>query len=419
MRDDTGRIVLMDFGTGRTADAQSTNDRAGTPLYMAPEVIEDGQASARSDVYSLGVLLYHLVTGEYPVNARSIEELREAHANRKHRWLSEARPDLPVAFIQVVERSIALEPEERFANASELLAGLSGLKIGGRPLWLRVAVPVLTVVATIGGMALLGAITSTHYNTALQRSGFATDTVWDWLRWGRLTSVPPFLILLVVVLTTALLRVVRRVAVASSTTVADLDTAVRRRLSGVIHRLRLDEVSILASYALLISIVAVALSLWYFKPLLLQLLSYVPAATRQELELFSPQYVTYHNYYRGVFSLVTILTVAAWWPVLRLVRRGQSLHWGMWLGGTLAACIAIACLHLPYRLLIYRNFYEVVQWNELRCSVIGEKASSYLLFCPDVDPPRNRIVDRRDPGLKFVGAQERLFSSLATGPSAN
>jgi serine/threonine protein kinase len=56
---------------------------------MAPEVIEDGQQSVRSDVYSLGVLLYYLVTGEYPVNARTIDELREAHARREHRWLSE------------------------------------------------------------------------------------------------------------------------------------------------------------------------------------------------------------------------------------------------------------------------------------------------------------------------------------------
>src|SRR5688572_9987440 len=61
MRDDTGRIVLMDFGTGRMADAQDgKGDRAGTPLYMAPEVLDGGQASACSDVYSLGVLLYHL-----------------------------------------------------------------------------------------------------------------------------------------------------------------------------------------------------------------------------------------------------------------------------------------------------------------------------------------------------------------------
>ena len=91
MRDDTGRIVLMDFGTGRTAEAQEgTSDRAGTPLYMAPEVLEGGQASARSDVYSLGVLLYHLVTGEYPVQrALGRRAARTRTHSREHRWLSE------------------------------------------------------------------------------------------------------------------------------------------------------------------------------------------------------------------------------------------------------------------------------------------------------------------------------------------
>ena len=148
MRDDTGRIVLMDFGTGRTAEAQEgKSDRAGTPLYMAPEVIEGGQASVRSDVYSLGVLLYYLVTGEYPVNARTIDELRDAHARREHRWLSEVRPDLPVAFMQVVERAIALDPEERYANASELLAALSNVGLGARSLLWRFGAPVLGVAA--------------------------------------------------------------------------------------------------------------------------------------------------------------------------------------------------------------------------------------------------------------------------------
>jgi hypothetical protein len=239
--------------------------------------------------------------------------------------------------------------------------------------------------------------------------------VWDWLRWGRLSSVPPFLILLMVVLSAAVLWVVRRVIVVSSSAAARLDAGVRRRALAVAHRLRLDEVSILASYALLLSLAAVTLAWWYFTPLILQLLAYIPAAKREDLQLLSPEYVTYHNYYRGVFSLVTVLSLALWLPVAKLVRKGQSLHWGMWLGGALAVCIALTCLHLPYRLLIYRNLFEVVEWNGTRCSVIGENSSSYLLFCPDVDPPRNRTVDRRAPGVRFVGAQEPLFSHFGAG----
>jgi hypothetical protein len=329
------------------------------------------------------------------------------------------RPDLPVAFMQVVEKAIALDPEERYANASELLAELSQLQIGVRSVWWQIAKMPIALAVVVGGMTLLGAITSTHYNIALQRAGFAADTVWDWLRWGRLTSVPPFLILLVVVLIAAVLRVVRRVLVAGSSAAARFDAAVRKRTNILSHQLRLDEASILSSYALLMSFAVVTLALWYFNPLLMQLLAYLPAAPREDLRLLSPDFVTYHNYYRGAFALATIISVVVWLPVMRLVRKGQSVHWGMWLGGALATSIALACLHMPYRLLIYRNYFEVVQWNGARCSIIGQNDVSYLLFCPDVEPPRNRIVGRNDRELRFVGAQERLFNRFSATPSSN
>ena len=72
MRADDGRIVLMDFGTGRELDDDASSDLAGTPLYLAPEVLEGQQATVQSDIYSLGVLLYHLVTGSYPVHAQTV-----------------------------------------------------------------------------------------------------------------------------------------------------------------------------------------------------------------------------------------------------------------------------------------------------------------------------------------------------------
>src|SRR5439155_19104399 len=80
MREAGGRIVLMDLGTGREIDRSLSSDLAGTPLYLAPELLNNGTASERTDLYSLGVLLYHLVTGAFPVRALTIDELRAAHA---------------------------------------------------------------------------------------------------------------------------------------------------------------------------------------------------------------------------------------------------------------------------------------------------------------------------------------------------
>ena len=78
MRESGGRIVLMDFGTGE--ELAGTNRLVGTPLYLAPEIFRGQRASVQSDLYSLGVLLFYLVTGKFPVNAGSMEQLARAHA---------------------------------------------------------------------------------------------------------------------------------------------------------------------------------------------------------------------------------------------------------------------------------------------------------------------------------------------------
>src|SRR4029453_13033298 len=63
-----GRAVLMDFGTGREFGGASAapNSLAGTPLYLAPELLRGANATVQSDIYSLGVLLYRMVFGTYP-----------------------------------------------------------------------------------------------------------------------------------------------------------------------------------------------------------------------------------------------------------------------------------------------------------------------------------------------------------------
>jgi len=79
-----GRIVLMDFGAGLAREAAAVPPRrlSGTPLYMAPEVVRGQSPSPASDLYSLGVLLYQLLTGTYPAYAADWKELAAVHARR-------------------------------------------------------------------------------------------------------------------------------------------------------------------------------------------------------------------------------------------------------------------------------------------------------------------------------------------------
>ncbi len=122
MRQDGGGIVLMDLGTGRyinRADRVS-GDLIGTPMYLAPEIFQGEAASVLSDIYSLGVLLYHLVTNSYPIQAETVEELQDRLEAGAWVRLRDARPDLPAEFIRVVERAISSDPMRRHASAGAL-----------------------------------------------------------------------------------------------------------------------------------------------------------------------------------------------------------------------------------------------------------------------------------------------------------
>ena len=74
-----GRVVLMDFGTGHDARGGERPGLSGTPLYLAPELLAGGAPSVASDIYSVGVVLFYLLTRSYPVRGESLSDLRRAH----------------------------------------------------------------------------------------------------------------------------------------------------------------------------------------------------------------------------------------------------------------------------------------------------------------------------------------------------
>ena len=126
MRERGGRIVLMDFGIGRDLRApQSESSSGGTPLYMAPELFDGSPASTASDIYGVGVLLFLLVTGSYPILATDRKELERRHRTGERRLLRDVRHDLPDAFIDVIERACATRPDGRYQTAGAMQAALA------------------------------------------------------------------------------------------------------------------------------------------------------------------------------------------------------------------------------------------------------------------------------------------------------
>ena len=148
---DDGRIVLMDFGTGQEVDSSSSIALAGTPVYLAPEILFGDPATVQSDIYSIGVLLFRLLSGSYPVKGRSTPDVRRAHEENARGSLRTARPDVPASLVEVIDRALDPNAQRRHQRADALaddLVALNGSRrsrigwyVGGT------AVVVLTVLA--------------------------------------------------------------------------------------------------------------------------------------------------------------------------------------------------------------------------------------------------------------------------------
>jgi serine/threonine protein kinase len=115
---------LADFGLTKAAGEgrlTATGQFVGTIDYVAPEQIQGGHASVRSDVYSLAGVFHECLTGAVPFSRSTEAAVLYAHIADPPPRLSEQRPDLPDALDEVIAKGMAKQPEDRYATASEML----------------------------------------------------------------------------------------------------------------------------------------------------------------------------------------------------------------------------------------------------------------------------------------------------------
>src|SRR5579863_1316956 len=123
MREEGGRILLMDFGL--SALEQRQTNIAGTPNYMAPELFEGGHSSVATDIYAMGVLLYFLVAGDYPVHLGGLTTREALDAIQHSKPLIDLRPDLPESLLRTVSTAMEMDPARRFTSAGQLASALA------------------------------------------------------------------------------------------------------------------------------------------------------------------------------------------------------------------------------------------------------------------------------------------------------
>ena len=130
---DTGRAMVTDFGIARAVESNTrltvTGIAVGTPTYMSPEqAVGEREIDGRSDIYSLGVVAYQMLTGRVPFTAGNSMALLLKHVGERPRPIGELRPDVPQTLRDAIERSLAKEPDDRWPTAGALRDALTSLE---------------------------------------------------------------------------------------------------------------------------------------------------------------------------------------------------------------------------------------------------------------------------------------------------
>ena len=138
-----GIALVADFGIARALRSSRANGGSanstltvsglalGTPAYMSPEQFTADEVDGRSDLYSLGCVLFEMLAGEPPFTARTADALLRMHLTTEPRSLSEIRPTVPVGLARVVAKMLAKDPADRFQSAAQLAEAVATVVSGG------------------------------------------------------------------------------------------------------------------------------------------------------------------------------------------------------------------------------------------------------------------------------------------------
>src|ERR687895_259745 len=161
--DRDGRAKVTDFGIARSLEAQgltATGRVLGTTDYVSPEQALGHEVTAQSDIYSLGVVLYEMLTGEVPFKADTQVAVAMKHVREALPDVQRRRPEISATLAAVIERSTAKETQNRYATGEEttVLKSLSGDTADFAPIRLRrprrVLAVTLLVLAALAGTAV-------------------------------------------------------------------------------------------------------------------------------------------------------------------------------------------------------------------------------------------------------------------------
>jgi len=162
----TGEVKVTDFGIARAASSETVTQTAtvlGTAQYFSPEQAQAGKVDARSDIYSLGIVLYEMLTRQVPFTGASPVAIAYKHVKEDPILPSRLNADIPPALESIVMKALAKNPDNRYQNAQEMRQDLMRAATG-KP------VHAPSVMTPADHTAILGAPAATDATVMMQRT---------------------------------------------------------------------------------------------------------------------------------------------------------------------------------------------------------------------------------------------------------
>jgi serine/threonine-protein kinase len=124
--DEENIVKVTDFGIARLTDTTLTHTGTiiGSPSYMSPEQLQGGTLDCKSDIFSLGVMFFHMLSGHYPFPGKSITEIAYKVVGTKHPDIRKFKPDLPMAVVKIINKALQKSASKRFDSAEKMAEAL-------------------------------------------------------------------------------------------------------------------------------------------------------------------------------------------------------------------------------------------------------------------------------------------------------
>jgi hypothetical protein len=387
---------------------------------MSPEQLLGLTVDHRTDLFSLAVVLFEMATGRRPFGSFDPLDVLLASVRRVPR-ADRVDPRVPPALAEIIDEGLSADPALRYQTATEMGTALQRVRheLGGsesgaavtadrRPRRRR-AVLASLLLGVPTAMWCFGWLMTAAFNGTLGRDGaFASEPALDCIVWSARSLVAPFVYALLTAWVLSVRRFLRQL-----TALSPFTARAARRVASAGKRLSLllslDDVLVFESGLVTFGFAALAAVAWLFSDFIGTWGSNISKVPTEHFMRLGPANEGEKVLYRAVLTVLLLVFSTGLMNAIRLRARRQVGRWG-----SFVACIAILLVillldELPYRIL-WHNQAPKISYNGMRCYVIGRSSPEVLIFCPDVNPPRNRVVRETDPLIRTTGVTESIFS---------